>query len=82
MNSLRSSDLLPSLPRPSNTTVFALQSGTFFTTVRPTALVFTTVRRTGVKMTGGNVTPVEMTVVKNVPDWKVAESDVKVVDPK
>jgi hypothetical protein len=33
-------------------------------------------------MTTGDVTTVEMTAVKNVPDWKVAESDVKVVDVK
>jgi hypothetical protein len=33
-------------------------------------------------MTAGNITTVKMTAVKNVPDWKVWESDVKVVDVK
>jgi hypothetical protein len=35
-----------------------------------------------VATTKGDATTVKMTVVKNVPDWKVAESDVKEVDLK
>jgi hypothetical protein len=73
---------LPRLRRTSTTRVFARQSGTFFTTVRRTVLVSTVVERTMVVMTAVKMTAVKMTAVKNVPDWKVWESDVKVVDVK